>query len=133
MVIEADEMWAERIRAGGVTDVTIAASAEVVRHVLAELGKAGARFGVVLVDGVEPRSEYLEDAARLVSEDGLLVVDNSDRERYGAALASLHDWHRFDFFGLGPQNAYAWATSIFSRQAVAPRGRRESFKRSIEY
>lgn len=88
---------------------------------------------MVLVDGIEPRSDYLEQASRPVRSDGLLVVDNSDRERYRAVLARLAGWHRFDFFGLGPQNAYARATSIFAREAVVPRGRRELFERSIEY
>ncbi len=74
---------------------------------------AGQLFDVVLVDGVEPRSDYLKEASLLVMEGGILVVDNADRDSYSAELNNLHNMKRLDFFGLGPCNRYAWCTSVF--------------------
>ncbi len=132
-VLEADTEWARQLRSRGMSDVMVLADVE---DVLAHLENLEARqegFGVVVVDGLEPRTTYLLAAARLVSEDGILVVDNSDRVAYREKLDELEGFHRFDFFGMGPQNSYAWATSVFSRSGLLPRGRQDGFVSAMKY
>ena len=74
-------------------------------------------FDVVIVDG-RWRHACVEAAMDKVRDDGLIVVDNSDR--YPEAARRLRDNNRFqvDFSGFGPVNNYAWTTSIFLRAAV---------------
>ncbi len=114
-------------------DVTVLSDSDMVLDHLESLLSKGRRFDVVVVDGVEPRTTYLLAASRLVSEDGVLVVDNSDRGAYRATLERLEGFNRLDFFGMGPQNQYAWATSVFSRSGFFPRGRPEDFNAAIDY
>jgi hypothetical protein len=97
------------------------------------LDKLGARFDAVVVDGVEPRTAYLLPAAQLLSTTGVLVFDNADRAEYRDALSEWSGFNRLDFFGLGPQNRYAWGTSVFSRSAFIPKGRVEEFDTAIDY
>ena len=132
-VIEADQDWADKLRSQGVDDITVVPSADGVRESLKSLRNTGRYFDVVVVDGIAPRDLYLSEAADLVAEDGVLVFDNSDRVEYRSALAGLQGFHRFDFFGIGPQNGYAWATSVFSRGSIIPAGQPEKFLRSIDY
>lgn len=129
-VIEADQTWADELRAQGIHDIAVVASADGVRESLQALLISGRRFGVVVVDGIAPRDRYLNEAAQLVDDNGLLVFDNSDRLAYRSALGGLNGFHRFDFFGMGPQNGYAWATSVFARNGIIPAGRPETFPRS---
>lgn len=121
------------MRAQGVEDIAVAPSAEGVRELLQAYLDSGRSFDVVVVDGIEPRNYYLREAAALVEDNGILVFDNSDRIAYRPALDDLKGFHRLDFFGIGPQNGYAWATSIFSRNGIIPAGRPERFLRSIDY
>lgn len=58
-------------------------------------------FDVVLVDG-RCRPACLLHAARKVLPGGLLVLDDSHRERYQGAMASLRSWARKDFCGIKP-------------------------------
>jgi hypothetical protein len=73
-------------------------------------------FDVVIVDG-RWRHACVEAAMNKVRDDGLIVLDNSDR--YPKATRCLRDSDRFqvDFSGFGPVNNYAWTTSIFLRAA----------------
>ena len=131
--LESSSEWAERLRSLGLQNIVIAEDAGAVSEHLAHLLSIGQRFDIVVVDGVEPRDSYVETAAQLVAQDGVLVVDNSDRAAYRAALERLTDFKRLDFFGMGPQNAYAWGTSIFTRSGFVPRGSRDSFGSAVDY
>lgn len=132
-VIEGDQVWVDELRGQGIRDIAVASSADEVRQALQTFRDSGRRFDVVVVDGIEPRNRYLREASALVGDDGILVFDNSNRSAYRPALEGLDGFYRFDFFGLGPQNTYAWATSVFSRQGIIPAGRPERFQRSIDY
>jgi hypothetical protein len=132
-VFEANADWAESLRSRGMSDVTVLSDADMVLDHVESLLSKGRRFDVVVVDGVEPRTTYLLTASRLVSEDGVLVVDNSDRVAYRAALEQVEGFSRLDFFGMGPHNRYAWATSVFSRSGFFPRGRPDGFHAAIDY
>ena len=124
--LESDTDWAERIRsASPAATVHDVGSAEEAAAWLEDAARRGTTFDVVVVDGVEPRARYLQAAASLVGEAGILIVDNTDRAAYRPALRALTDagWLRFDFFGLGPSNPYAWMTSVLSRVPVRPGGR----------
>ena len=49
--------------------------------------------------------------------DGVVVWDNSDREKYedGYAFLKGHGFRQIDFEGIGPVNIDPWSTSIFYR------------------
>lgn len=69
-------------------------------------------FDLVIVDG-RARSACLEAAVQKVSPSGLLLLDDSDRDRYQAAVKHVESWHRLTFTGLQPYKLKPGFTSIW--------------------
>lgn len=126
--IESDEGWLETI-VGYTSEHHFCRSSQEVLNLLNTKLSSGELFDVVVVDGVEPRSDYLVAASELLDEKGVLVVDNSERVAYSAELSKLSGLQRLDFFGIGPSNRYAWCTSVFFIRPpdVAGRSRLSSY------
>lgn len=73
-------------------------------------------FDIIVVDGMaRALSAFL--AAEMIKEDGIIILDNSDRWHYNTTQEYLinEGFGRIDFWGPGHENAYAWCTSFFSR------------------
>lgn len=75
---------------------------------------ADGTFDVVLVDGRE-RVACVERAAPKVKPGGLLILDDSDRDKYIGAFAHLGQWSRQDHFGLVPCKDVPGHTAIWTR------------------
>jgi hypothetical protein len=78
---------------------------------------APGHFDVVMVDG-RARAACLAVASRLVAPDGTIILDNSERPRYAAAVALLQQngWRPSDFHGPGPYvMTEFWNTTVFRR------------------
>ena len=73
-------------------------------------------FEVVVVDGRE-RVECAKNSVKALSPNGVLIWDNSDRERYKEGFDFLKEngFKRLDFKGLGPISHEATITSVFYR------------------
>jgi len=73
-------------------------------------------FDVIVIDG-RLRNKCATYAVQKLKEDGVIIWDNSEREKYieGYELLKKHGFKRIDFYGMGPINSYAWNTSIFYR------------------
>jgi hypothetical protein len=72
-------------------------------------------FDVIVVDGLA-RSLCLFLASEYVADNGIIILDNSDRWQYNSLqeyLLQEKKFVRIDFNGLGSFNTYAWTTSIF--------------------
>lgn len=81
-----------------------------------EILKYPSQFEIVIVDGRD-RVNCLKNAPVALRDDGVIVLDNSERKEYeeGIKLLSEKGYRKLDFCGLGPINAYSWCTSIFYR------------------
>lgn len=75
-----------------------------------------ASFDVIVVDGVQ-RPTCSGVAVRHLKEDGLLILDNSDRPVYRSAIEQLadHGLGRIDFYGFAPGSGILGCTSVFAR------------------
>jgi hypothetical protein len=73
-------------------------------------------FDVVAVDGVE-RLTCIRSALPHLKDDGLLILDNSDRPAYRPAVEYLADqgMGRIDFFGFAPGSGLPACTSVFAQ------------------
>lgn len=68
-------------------------------------------FNVVVIDG-RHRAACVERAAEVVADEGLVILDNSDR--YPELCGQLREGRcQVDFVGFGPINDYPWITSLF--------------------
>ena len=86
----------------------------------AAITDAGQVFDIVVIDGRE-RVACVPHAMAALDSTGVIVWDNSDRERYAEGYAELtgHGFKRLDFWGMGPVNTDGWCTSVFYRDGNA--------------
>lgn len=73
-------------------------------------------FHVVIIDGRD-RIECTKNSVHSLRDDGVIIWDNSDREKYQEAYDFLKNkgFKKIDFKGLGPIGHIEWQTSIFYR------------------
>ena len=72
-------------------------------------------FDLVCVDG-RCRNACLANSLDKVAEEGMLVLDNSERLRYQFPDELLTNaWRVEKYAGCGPYNRYFWETTIFRR------------------
>lgn len=118
VAVEHDEGWARRI--GPLLPppsevLTRPAGAEYVDAI-----RGRGPFDVVVVDGIEPLRPACADAAlRELSDDGVIVWDNSDRVEFDEGMERLRGegFRHLPFKGLGPTAVTAWETSVVYRDA----------------
>jgi hypothetical protein len=80
------------------------------------LPSTGERFEIVVIDG-RRRVECADSALSCLTDDGVVVWDNAEREEYQVGLDALVEqgMRRLDLVGLGPINPYGWTTSVLYR------------------
>jgi hypothetical protein len=88
-------------------------------------------YDLIAVDG-RARSLCAYAAAHYVSDDGYIILDNSDRHHYNSVQEWLlkQGFGRIDFWGTGPLNNWEWCTSVFSRRFQIENRRRARTQRA---
>jgi predicted O-methyltransferase YrrM len=129
IAVEHDPAWFSRLADVAPTNVELelrqAASDEVwklepesaVSAYVGVIERFPARFfDVVVVDGME-RLTCVRSALPHLKDDGLLILDNSDRPAYRPAVEYLADqgMGRIDFFGFTPGLGVPSCTSVFAQ------------------
>lgn len=73
-------------------------------------------FDVILIDG-RARPSCFKHAYPKVKENGILILDNSEREHYRVVRTNLSQasWQQKVFFGPGPGLKYFWETTVWQR------------------
>lgn len=73
-------------------------------------------FDIIVIDGRE-RVECSLNCVPALKEDGVIIWDNSDRDKYteGYKFLRANGFRRLDFFGMGPISVHSWCTSVFYR------------------
>lgn len=73
-------------------------------------------FDIVVIDGRD-RVNCARNSVPSLSQQGVIIWDNSDRESYSDGYDFLCEsgFKRLDFWGIGPINKSGWCTSIFYR------------------
>ena len=127
--VEHDQQWSEvlldKVPAGHVVSVPVAASGEITSpvepgffdsYVAVADGFDDEALDLVIVDG-RARVECGRRARPKVKRGGMLLLDDSDRERYLPLVGELGSWERRDFTGLKPGSGGPRHSSIFIRPA----------------
>lgn len=112
---EHDQGWFERMKSMAPANVQILHKSLVPGG---EYSKQATAFvsDVVVVDGRD-RVNCAKACLPGLSERGVVIWDNSDRERYQEGFDFLRSrgFRRLDFAGPGPVVFYPWMTSVFYR------------------
>ena len=75
------------------------------------------RYDIIIIDGRE-RVACAKNAPEYLKDDGVIILDNSLREKYKVGLEYLSDlgFKRIDFRGLNPAGFVLTVTSIFYKK-----------------
>lgn len=76
-------------------------------------------YDMVVIDGMaRALCTYLTVESGNLKDDGIIILDNSDRWQYNPIQTYLHDkgYGRIDFWGPGWNNYNAWCTSFYSKK-----------------
>jgi hypothetical protein len=79
-----------------------------------EVSQEGKKYHIIIVDG-RKRNRSAQEAVNNLSEDGVIVWDNSNLPHYQTGVSNLmkSDFRRIDFWGLSPITAHLNCTTIF--------------------
>ncbi len=126
--VEHDPRWLERVRSmvgGNVTLLLRSARGD-------EMGSGAASpyaaaveeftpgsFDIIVIDG-EDRVACAKTAPPYLREDGLIILDNSDRPAYRTGIEHLHKqgFGRVDFYGFASQVGTLACTSVFLKSGA---------------
>lgn len=73
------------------------------------------KFDIIVVDGIE-RENCVKTAINLLTSNGLIILDNSERHPDLCQVLRENDFIEIDMHGFGPINQYTWTTSLFLRK-----------------
>lgn len=81
------------------------------------IGEVAPPFHLIVIDGIM-RNECIKEAPKYLTEDGVIIVDNSKREEYKEALQWLCEqgFKRLDFYGMIPIGTELSCTSFFYKE-----------------
>lgn len=77
----------------------------------------GVVYDIIVVDG-RRRIDCLSHVLPALASGGVIVFDNSEREKYRPGIEAFkaeNEFRELDFSGMGPVTAVEWTTSIFYR------------------
>lgn len=70
------------------------------------------KFDVICIDGID-RMRCAVVATKHLTEDGVIVLDNSDLHPVIVCFLEGEGFTEIPFTGIGPINEYEWTTSVF--------------------
>lgn len=74
------------------------------------------KFDIIFVDA-EQRNECMINSIAHLSSEGIIVLDDSEREEYAEGISFLQNggFRQIDFWGIAPECLYKKSTTIFYR------------------
>ena len=111
--VEHDENWFKKTSQYASKNLSVVCAVD--KQTYITTGK-GEKFEIIIIDGLH-RYECAETCFDSLSEDGLIILDNSDwypdLSKYLREQCGLLE---VDFHGFGPINNYTWTTSLFYKR-----------------
>ena len=76
------------------------------------------KFDIIIIDA-EDRVNCIKNCLNNLSENGVIILDDSEREEYGGGIAFLNQnkFKRLDFWGISAGFIHQKATTIFYRES----------------
>lgn len=114
--VESDKNWYNAVSLKKLDNMQIYLQTESYDYI--NTVSKGSPYDIICIDGVY-RNECVKKAINNLTQDGVIVFDNSDRTNdYKEGLQYLRNngFKELEFIGLGTINDYEWQTSIFYRE-----------------
>jgi hypothetical protein len=115
--VEHDRLWYEQVKNKISDNVTLIYQDLDTGNYSMTVGMQQKLFDIIIVDGRD-RINCLKQSINALSEEGIIVLDDSEREIYVEGIVFLKDngFNKIDFWGISPGLLYKKCTSIFYKQ-----------------
>lgn len=113
--VEHNKDWYNKIsKQSPANSKIIYAKADHSNEYLDVLKMSNQKFNIIIVDGIY-RNECLIESISYLSENGVIILDDSERLEYSEGINRILDnqFKRIDFWGISPGYLYRKATTIF--------------------
>lgn len=130
--VETDPQWFEYIKSQVGRNVRVSLIQDYSSYANEILKYEDNFFDVIIIDG-RNRNRCAENCSSKLKENGMIIFDNTDREKYNAGIEFLRsqNFKRIDFYGMTPCYHYKTCTSIFfKRDELLAKGVLPSQKKS---
>jgi hypothetical protein len=114
--IENDRAWFERIVSSKLNNNHIFLEENLERYVKT-VTTFNKKFDIIIIDGKE-RKACSEICHFYLNDNGLVILDNSDRNPEIAEYFRKMNLLEVDMHGFGPINDYSWTTSFFFKRTA---------------
>ena len=117
--IEHNIDWFEKIKKRIPENTKVVyTSAENIENYLTPLTSTDDKFDLIIVDGLF-RNECIEMSLKHLSEEGVIILDDSEREEYKEGISILRNngLKRLDFSGIAPGIFFRKCTTIFYKDS----------------
>jgi hypothetical protein len=112
LAVEHDSCWFNKIANEPAANLQITLAENEDKYIGAA-SKSGKKFDIIIIDGLF-RHRCAEEIGNIVSDEFIIILDNSDwHPKTAALLRTRCNLLQVDFHGFGPINNYTWTTSIF--------------------
>jgi hypothetical protein len=115
--IEHNIKWFETIKKIIPSNVKLTLkSEETVKSYVQSINDSNENYDIIFIDSLF-RSECCQIAVDHLSDKGIIILDDSERNEYQSGIISLIDtgFKKIDFWGISPGYLYRKSTSIFYR------------------
>jgi hypothetical protein len=115
--VEHDRLWCEQVKNKITDNVTLIYQDLDTGNYSISVVLQKKLFDIIIVDGRD-RVNCLKQSVNALSEEGIIVLDDSEREIYLEGIVFLKDngFKKIDFWGVSPGLLYKKCTSIFYKQ-----------------
>jgi hypothetical protein len=116
--VEHNKDWYDRIsKQAPANSKIIYAKADHSNEYLDVLKMTNQKFNIIIVDGIY-RNECLFESVSFLSDNGVIILDDSERPEYSEGINSIlnHHFKRIDFWGISAGYLYRKSTSVFYKE-----------------
>lgn len=115
--VEHNKEWYEKVKQMLPKNAEVILSSETEPEIYSrEITKMESKFHIIIVDGIF-RNESLASSLEYLTDDGVVVFDDSEREEYNVSFNLLKEngYRRLDFRGMRGITSIINTTSVFYR------------------
>jgi hypothetical protein len=111
--IESDPIWFSKIRKSCPPNLRLLLATEEEEYI-SSIAREGNKFDLIVIDG-KWRNNCMRICSSFLNDEGIIILDNSDRHYSEARNLRSCGFFQIDFTGFSPINAYTSTTSMFVR------------------
>lgn len=112
--IETSKKWIEKLKEREIIDMQMVYQVSEENYFFPIHQKNLKNFDLIIIDG-KRRNDCMKRAPKLLSDNGVIILDNSDRKKYEPGMDFLLDkgFRKIDFEGMTPGVTIKTTTTLF--------------------